>query len=1087
MAGEKNFIIKNGLTVGSTEIINSSGIVAGSAVNEAIDDRLNSTLVAGSGITLAYDDSANTLTVTGNVGDITGVNAGAGLTGTATSGDATLNIGAGTGITVNADTIEVDQSVIRGLISTGGDLAYNSSTGFISYTQSDTDGVSEGSTNLYHTSERVDDRVASLIVGGTGITSTYDDAAGTLTINGQVGDITGVTAGTGLSGGGTSGDVTLAVSGLTLAELDGSALIISSESFTDNDTTVMSSAAIQDKIEAYGYSTTVGDITSVVAGSGLSGGGTAGDVTLTLDTGAVFSEAVADTVGAMVGSNTESGITVAYDDADNTLDFTVATLNQDTTGNAATATALETSRTISGTSFDGTSNVTLNTSAITENTNLYYTDERVDDRVSSLIVGGTGITSTYDDAAGTLTLVSEVGDITSVVAGSGLSGGGVTGDVTLTLDTGAVFQEAVADTVGAMVTSNTESGITVAYDDADNTLDFTVATLNQDTTGNAATATALETSRTISGTSFDGTSNVTLNTSAITENTNLYYTDERVDDRVSSLIVGGTGITSTYDDAAGTLTLVSEVGDITSVVAGSGLSGGGVTGDVTLTLDTGAVFQEAVADTVGAMVTSNTESGITVAYVDADNTLDFTISTLNQSTTGNAATATALETARTIGGVSFDGTAAINLPGVNSAGNQSTSGLAGTATALATARTIHGVSFDGTANISLAEEIQDTVGAMFTGNTESGITVAYDDADGTVDFTVGTLNQNTSGNAATATALATSRTIHGVGFDGTANIDLSEVVQDTVGAMFTSNTESGITVAYQDADGTVDFTVGTLNQNTTGSAATLTTARTIQGVSFDGSANITTMTAGTGVSVSGTAVSIGQAVATSSNVTFGDLTLSGDLTVNGTTTSVASTNTTMTDGLIELANGTTGTPANDTGIVIERGTAANAFMGWDESADKFTMGTGTFTGASTGSLSITTGTLVANLEGNVTGNTSGSSGSTTGNAATATALATARTIALGGDLSGSASFDGTGNISITAVVADDSHNHTIANVDGLQTSLNTKYASGSNIVAGTLTTSNASNSGGYVRNMYQSTSAPVSGDGAVGDMWVLYS
>jgi hypothetical protein len=936
MAGEKNFIIKNGLTVGSTEIISSSGIVAGSAVNEAIDDRLNSTLVAGSGITLAYDDSANTLTVTGNVGDITGVNAGAGLTGTATSGDATLNIGAGTGITVNADTIEVDQSVIRGLISTGGDLAYNSSTGFISYTQSDTDGVSEGSTNLYHTSERVDDRVASLIVGGTGITSTYDDAAGTLTINGQVGDITGVTAGTGLSGGGTSGDVTLAVSGLTLAELDGSALIISSESFTDNDTTVMSSAAIQDKIEAYGYSTTVGDITSVVAGSGLSGGGTAGDVTLTLDTGAVFSEAVADTVGAMVGSNTESGITVAYDDADNTLDFTVATLNQDTTGNAATATALETSRTISGTSFDGTSNVTLNTSAITENTNLYYTDERVDDRVSSLIVGGTGITSTYDDAAGTLTLVSEVGDITSVVAGSGLSGGGVTGDVTLTLDTGAVFQEAVADTVGAMVTSNTESGITVAY-------------------------------------------------------------------------------------------------------------------------------------------------------VDADNTLDFTISTLNQSTTGNAATATALETARTIGGVSFDGTAAINLPGVNSAGNQSTSGLAGTATALATARTIHGVSFDGTANISLAEEIQDTVGAMFTGNTESGITVAYDDADGTVDFTVGTLNQNTSGNAATATALATSRTIHGVGFDGTANIDLSEVVQDTVGAMFTSNTESGITVAYQDADGTVDFTVGTLNQNTTGSAATLTTARTIQGVSFDGSANITTMTAGTGVSVSGTAVSIGQAVATSSNVTFGDLTLSGDLTVNGTTTSVASTNTTMTDGLIELANGTTGTPANDTGIVIERGTAANAFMGWDESADKFTMGTGTFTGASTGSLSITTGTLVANLEGNVTGNTSGSSGSTTGNAATATKLATARTIALGGDLSGSANFDGTGNISITAVVADDSHNHTIANVDGLQTSLNTKYASGSNIVAGTLTTSNASNSGGYVRNMYQSTSAPVSGDGAVGDMWVLYS
>ena len=46
------------------------------------------------------------------------------------------------------------------------------------------------------------------------------------------------------------------------------------------------------------------------------------------------------------------------------------------------------------------------------------------------------------------------------------------------------------------------------------------------------------------------------------------------------------------------------------------------------------------------------------------------------STTGNAATATALETARTIGGVSFDGTGNIDLPGVNSAGNQNTSGTA---------------------------------------------------------------------------------------------------------------------------------------------------------------------------------------------------------------------------------------------------------------------------------------------------------------------------------------------------------------------------------------------------------------------------
>ena len=148
----------------------------------------------------------------------------------------------------------------------------------------------------------------------------------------------------------------------------------------------------------------------------------------------------------------------------------------------------------------------------------------------------------------------------------------------------------------------------------------------------------------------------------------------------------------------------------------------------------------------------------------------------------------------------------------------------------------------------------------------------------------------------------------------------------------------------------------------------------------------------------------------SNNVTLtNNLTVSGDFTVSGTTTTIDTTNSVVTDSLIELSNGTTGTPANDAGIVIERGDSDNAFIGYDESADKFTVGTGSFTGASTGNLTISTGTLVANVEGNltgnVTGNVSGSSGSTTGNAATATALQTARTIA-------GQSFDGTADITI---------------------------------------------------------------------------
>ena len=138
--------------------------------------------------------------------------------------------------------------------------------------------------------------------------------------------------------------------------------------------------------------------------------------------------------------------------------------------------------------------------------------------------------------------------------------------------------------------------------------------------------------------------------------------------------------------------------------------------------DTAALTTEQVQDIVGAMFSSNTETGITVTYQDGDGTVDLVVGTLNQDTTGSAAT---LTTARTIGGTSFDGSANIAVA------------LAATATTLATARTIHGVSFDGSANIDLSEVVQDTVGAMFSSNTETGIAATYEDGDGTIDLVIG--------------------------------------------------------------------------------------------------------------------------------------------------------------------------------------------------------------------------------------------------------------------------------------------------------------------------------------------------------------
>jgi len=112
------------------------------------------------------------------------------------------------------------------------------------------------------------------------------------------------------------------------------------------------------------------------------------------------------------------------------------------------------------------------------------------------------------------------------------------------------------------------------------------------------------------------------------------------------------------------------------------------------------------------------------------------------------------------------------------------------------------------------EQVQDIVGAMFSSNTETNITATYEDSDGTIDLVATDTNTQLS----------------------------TEQVQDIVGAMFTGNTETRISATYEDSDGTIDLVVNdipvdltvsgdgtihadnvpTLNQNTTGNAATAT-------------------------------------------------------------------------------------------------------------------------------------------------------------------------------------------------------------------------------------------------------------------------
>lgn len=204
--------------------------------------------------------------------------------------------------------------------------------------------------------------------------------------------------------------------------------------------------------------------------------------------------------------------------------------------------------------------------------------EATQDIIGSSLGEGEGIDISYSDPAGIITISGEDASDTN----KGIASFSAT-DFVVTSGNVALNNEAIQDKVGLMVTGNTETGITVTYEDSDGTLDFVVADQFPSHT-----------------------------TSDLAEGTNLYYTAERVQDEISTAIVAGTGLDSTYNDGAGTLTI-----DIDSTVTTN--SGSQTLTNKTLGASTalGANLDAGTYKITNLGAPQNSTDAATKAYVDA--------------------------------------------------------------------------------------------------------------------------------------------------------------------------------------------------------------------------------------------------------------------------------------------------------------------------------------------------------------------------------------------------------------------------------------------------------------------------------------